>query len=165
MKKPFDGMMKHLPELSMPTEPVRPGVAWTMRHLRSGYLVSAVLAVVGSVVAYFVAGWPAVLGVLLGLAVVVLFFSISTWAVVAAGRRDDRLTLPAVLTAFSIKVVVLGILLVAIPPDGFIDVVAMAWAVLVGALVWTVDQVRFVLRQKMFYVDYHPPKNLDDHQQ
>jgi hypothetical protein len=160
--KPFAELMKHLPEMSMPTEPVQPGIAWTMRHLRSGYVISAVLAVVGSVVAYFVGGWPAVLGALIGLAVVVLFFSISTWAVVAAGRRDDRLTLPAVMIAFTVKVVLLGVLLVSMPSDGPVDVVAMAWAVLVGALVWAVDQVRFVLRQRMYYIQYHPPKNLDD---
>ena len=154
--------MKLLPEMSMPSEPVRPGLAWTMRHLRSGYLVSAVLAVIGSVIAYFVGDWPAVLGVLIGLAVVVLFFSISTWAVVAAGRRDDRLTLPAVMIAFTVKIVLLGILLISIPDDSAVDVVAMAWAVLVGALVWAVDQVRFVLRQRLFYVEYHPPTDLDD---
>lgn len=160
--KPFAELRKHLPDLSMPTEPVQPGIAWTMRHLRSGYLVSAVLAVVGSIIGYLIGGWPAVLGVLLGLAVVVLFFSISTWAVVAAGRRDDRMTLPAVTIAFTIKVVLLGVLLISMPDASVVDVVAMAWAVLVGALVWAVDQVRFVLRQRMFYVEYHPPKNLDD---
>lgn len=160
--KPFAELMKHLPEMSMPTEPVQPGIAWTMRHLRSGYLVSAVLAVAGSLLAFLLGGWPAVLGVLIGLAVVVLFFSISTWAVVAAGRRDDRLTLPAVMIAFTVKVVLLGVLLVAFGDSTTVDVVAMAWAVLVGALVWAADQVRFVLRQRMFYVEYKPPQNVDD---
>lgn len=160
--KPFAELMKHFPEMSMPQEPVQPGIAWTMRHLRSGYVASAVLAVVGSVIAYLIGGWAAVLGVLIGLGVVVLFFSISTWAVVAAGRRDDRLTLPAVMISFTTKVVLLGVLLVAIPDGRGVDVVAMAWAVLVGAVVWAVDQVRFVLRQRMFYVEYHPPKNIDD---
>lgn len=160
--KPFAELSKYLPEMSMPSEPVRPGIVWTMRHLRSGFVVSAVLAVVGSVIAFVMAGWPAVLGVLLGLAVVVLFFSISTWAVVAAGRRDDRLTLPAVLIAFTVKVALLGVLLVSIPDSTVVDVIAMAWAVLVGTIVWTVDQIRFVLRQRLFYVEYTPPSDLDD---
>lgn len=160
--KPFAELMKHLPEMSMPSEPVQPGIAWTMRHLRSSYVISGVLAVVGSVLGYFLGGWPGVLGVLIGLAVVVLFFSISTWAVVAAGRRDDRLTLPAVMISFSVKVVLLGILLVSFPRGGAIDVVAMAWAVLVGAIVWAADQVRFVYRQRMFYVEYRPPTSTDD---
>lgn len=160
--KPFDGLMKLVPDLSIPNEPVQPGIAWTMRHLRAGYLATAALAVIGSVVGYLVGGWPAVLGVLLGLLIVTLFFAISTWAVVAAGRRDDRLTLPAALLAFGIKVVLLGVVLVMLPRDGPIDVQAMGWAIFAGVIVWLASQVRFVLSQQTFYVEYRPPENTDD---
>ena len=160
--KPFAELMKHVPDLSMPNEPVRPGIAWTMRHLRAGYLVTALLAVVGSALGYALGGWRAALGVLVGLAIVTFFFAISTWAVVAAGRRDDRLTLPAALIAFSVKVVILGVVLVALPRNGPIDPQAMAWAVFAGAIAWLVSQVRFVLKQQTFYVDYHPPKDPGD---
>lgn len=160
--KPFDGLMKLVPDLSIPDEPVQPGIAWTMRHLRPGYLATAVLAVIGSIGGFLVGGWPVVLGVLLGLAIVTLFFAISTWAVVAAGRRDDRLTLPAAMIAFGVKVVLLGVLLVLIPRDGPIDVQAMGWAIFAGVIVWLASQVHFVLRQQTFYVEYRPPTSTDD---
>ncbi|WP_234356314.1 ATP synthase subunit I [Blastococcus sp. Marseille-P5729] len=160
--KPFDGLMKLVPDLSIPDEPVQPGIAWTMRHLRAGYVTTAMLAAVGSVVGFLVAGWPAVLGVLLGLVIVTLFFAISTWVVVAAGRRDDRLTLPAALVAFTIKVVLLGVVLVLLPRDGPVDVQAMGWAIFAGVIVWLASQVRFVLRQQTFYVEYRPPESTDD---
>lgn len=149
-------------DLSLPQEPVRPGIAWTMRHLRPGYLATLALAVLGSILGYLIGGWPAVLGVLLGLLIVAFFFAISTWAVVLAGRRDDRLTLPAALVAFGVKVSLLGAVLVLLPDDDPIDVVAMSWAIVVGVIVWVASQIRFVLRQQTFYVDYHPPKNTDD---
>lgn len=158
--------MRFLPErflpdldLSMPEEPVRPDLPWRAPHLRAGFLASAALAVAGSLAGYLIAGWPAVLGVLVGIAIVTLFFAISTWAVVAAGRRDDRLTLPAALIAFGVKVALLGVILVLLPDDGPIDVRAMAWAVLAGVIVWLASQVMFVLRRQTYYVDYHPPKD------
>lgn len=160
--KPFADLRRYLPDLTMPQEPVRPGIAWTMRHLRPGFLASAVLLVLGAPAGYLISGWPGVWGAVTGLAIVTLFFAISTWLVVLAGRRDDRLTLPAVLIGFSVKVVLLGVLLVAIPRDGPIDVVVLAWSVLIGALVWMATQIHFVVRQRMFYVDYHPPGDIDD---
>lgn len=149
--------MKFLPDLTMPPEPVRPATPWTLGHLRPGLLWTAGLLVVGCAIAALVADWRAVLGVAVGLVIVAAFFSFGSWAVARIGARDDRLTFPAALGSYLIKISLLGVILMLIPHDGPIDVKAMAIAVVAGTIVWSASQISHVLRQRLYYVDYHPP--------
>ncbi|PRZ43390.1 hypothetical protein CLV47_10276 [Antricoccus suffuscus] len=145
-----------------PPKPVRPDVPWSLAHLKVGFIASLVLLIVGAPLAWAIRGWQGAFGVLVGLVIVTIFFAFGSWAVVKAGKYDDRLTLPAALGSYLIKIGILAIVLVSIPLDGPVDVGAMAITVLVGTLMWAGVQIKYVLSKQIFYVDYTPPAHVVD---
>ena len=62
------------------------------------------------------AAWVAV-----GLAIVAAFFSLGALAVAAAGKLGDELTLPAALGTYLVKVVLLGVLMVSVRGQPWLD--------------------------------------------
>ena len=82
------------------------------------------------------------------------FFCVGAWAVAAAGRHDDRLTLPAAMGSYLVKIGLLGLVVVSLPTDGPIDTKTMAVAVLAGTVTWVAVQVRSVWTKRLFYVDH-----------
>jgi hypothetical protein len=128
------------------------GPGWDISFLRVGALATAAVAAVGIPVAGLVGGWSAALGVLAGAAVVTAFFCVSGVVIAWAGRIDDALTLPAALGTFLIKAVVFFAVLSALPPDGWVDRLALAWSVVVGALLWSGVQARWVWTRQLYYV-------------
>ena len=133
------------------------GPGWDISFLRVGALATAAVAAVGIPVAGLVGGWSAALGVLAGAAVVTAFFCVSGVVIAWAGRIDDALTLPAALGTFLIKAVVFFAVLSALPPDGWVDRLALAWSVVVGALLWSGVQARWVWTRQLYYVTPSSP--------
>jgi hypothetical protein len=134
------------------TRPSTPDPGWDVSFLRVGALATAAAALVAAPVAGLVAGWPAALGVLAGALVVTAFFCISGVVIAWAGRIDDALTLPAALGTFLVKAVVFFAVISSIPADGAIDRLALAWAVVAGALLWSGVQARWVWTRQLYYV-------------
>ena len=134
--------------------PERPG--WDLTFLRVGTLVTGAVAAVAALVTGFVGGWADAVGVLVGAAVVAAFFVASGVVVAWAGRIDDTFTLPAALGMFFVKAIVLFGILSALPEDGWLDRLTMAWAVIVGALLWSGVQLRWVWTRPLYYVT--PPE-------
>lgn len=134
-----------------------PDAPWDISFLRVGALVTALAAAAGAPVAGLLAGWAGALGVLLGAVIVTAFFAVSSSAVAFAGRIGDTLTLPAALLAFFVKALLLFAVLDALPADGWVDRRALAWAVVVGALVWSGVQLRWVWTRPLYYVTPPPP--------
>jgi hypothetical protein len=98
------------------------------------------------------AGWDAAVAVLLGAAVVTFFFALSGLVIAWAGRHGDAFTLPAALGSFFVKILVLAAVLQSLPADGWVDRRTLAWTVVVGALVWSVVQQRWVWTRRLYYV-------------
>jgi ATP synthase protein I len=132
--------------------PPRSDAPWDISFLRVGALATAAAAALAAPVAGLLAGWPGVLGVLAGAAVVTAFFCISGVVIAWAGRIDDAFALPAALGTFLVKALVFFAVLSAIPPDGALDRLALAWAVIGGALLWSVVQARWVWTRPLYYV-------------
>ena len=80
------------------------------------------------------------------------FFCVSGVVIAWAGRIDDSLTLPAALGTFVVKLLVFFAVLSAMPADGWLDRLALAWAVVVGALLWSAVQARWVWTRQLYYV-------------
>jgi ATP synthase protein I len=114
------------------------------------------LAVVLVPVFWLTRGGTAAAWVLVGLGVVAVFFCAGALAVAAAGRLAEELTLPAALGSYLVKVVLLGVLLVAVRDKPWLDPVALGLSVLVGTLTWTVLHGVRVWRSRIFYVDPRP---------
>ncbi len=125
---------------------------WDVSFLRVGALVTAAATVVAAPVAGLLAGWPAAVGVVAGALVVTAFFCLSGLVIAWAGRIDDTFTLPAALGTYFVKLIGFFAVLSWIPADGWIDRLALAWAVLVGALLWSAVQARWVWTRQLYYV-------------
>ena len=98
----------------------------------------------------------------LGGAIVTAFFCVSGVVVAWAGRIADSFTLPAALGMFFVKAVVLFGLLGALPEDGWLDRLTLAWTVVVGALLWSGIQLRWVWTRQIYYVPPPPPPTTQD---
>lgn len=125
---------------------------WDLSFLRVGTLAAAAVTAVAVPVTGLLAGWPDALGVLLGAVIVTAFFCLSGLVVAWAGRIDDTFTLPAALGTFAVKALVLFALLNRLPEDGWLDRLTLAWSVVVGALLWSVVQLRWVWTRQLYYV-------------
>jgi hypothetical protein len=136
--------------------PGAPAVPWDLSHVRAGLLTTGVLAVVAAPLVWLLRDARAAAWVLAGLAIVAVFFSASAYAVAAAGRIADSLTLPVALGTYLIKVVLLGILLVALRDQPWLDRRPFGLAVLAGTLAWTVVHARRVWTAQIYYVDPPP---------
>jgi hypothetical protein len=134
------------------TAPPRSQVPWDISFLRVGALATAAVTVPAALVAGLIGGWSAAVGVLAGAAVVTAFFCLSGVVIAWAGRIDDALTLPAALGTFLVKALVFFAVLSALPADGWIDRLALAWAVVAGALLWSAVQARWVWTRQLYYV-------------
>ena len=132
--------------------PARSTAPWDISFLRAGALVTAAVTAVAAPVVGVLAGRPDALGVLVGAAIVTVFFAASAVVIAWAGRIDDTFTLPAALGMFFVKAVVLFAVLGALPEDGWLDRRTLAWAVVAGALLWSAVQLRWVWTRQLYYV-------------
>jgi hypothetical protein len=132
-----------------------PPVGWDLSHLRAGLLTTGVLAAIGAPLTWLVLDGRAAAWVLAGLAIVGLFFSVGAYAVAVAGRVSDSLTLPAALGTYVIKIALLGVLLVAVRDQPWLDRRPFGLAIAIGTVAWTVVHARRVWTGQLYYVD--PP--------
>ena len=112
-------------------------------------VVGAGLVILFSVVS----GWPGFIGALIGLAVVMAFFSISWYVVSTASAKGPAVMMGAAFGTYLVKVILLGVLLVSFKDTEAFDFKAFAWTILIGVICWTGFQVRAFTRQRILYVD------------
>ena len=142
-------------DAAVPPAAPRPAAGWDLSHVRAGLATTAALAVVGVPVTWLVRGGWAAGWVLAGLAIVAAFFSVSAYAVAAAGRVSDSLTLPVALGTYLLKIALLGVLLVALRDEPWVDRKPFGLAIAIGTVAWTVVHARRVWTAQLYYVE--PP--------
>jgi len=130
----------------------RSDAPWDLSFLRVGALVALAVTAVAVPVVGLATGWAQALGVLVGAAIVTAFFCLSGVVIAWAGKIDDTYTLPAALGTFFVKAVVLYAVLSALPAEGWLDRQVLAWSVVVGALLWSGVQLRWVWTRQLYYV-------------
>jgi hypothetical protein len=133
-----------------------PPVGWDLSHVRAGLLTTGVLAAVGVPLTWLLGDGRAAACVLAGLAIVAAFFSVSAYAVAAAGRVSDALTLPVALGTYALKIGLLGVLLVALRDAPWLDRRPFGLAIAIGTVAWTVVHARRVWTTQLYYVDPPP---------
>jgi hypothetical protein len=145
-----------------PTGP-RSDAPWDLSFLKVGALAALAATVVAVPVTGLWVGWAEALGVLAGAAIVTAFFCLSGVVIAWAGKIDDTYTLPAALGTFFLKAVALYALLSALPEEGWLDRRVLAWAVVVGALLWSGVQLRWVWTRQLYYVPPPSPPASPEH--
>jgi hypothetical protein len=132
-----------------------PPMGWDLSHVRAGLVTTGGLAVVGAPLTWLVRDGRAAAWVLAGLAIVAVFFSVGAYAVAVAGRVSDSLTLPVALGTYVLKIALLGVLLVALRDEPWLDRKPFGLAIAIGTVAWTVVHARRVWTAQLYYVD--PP--------
>ena len=135
---------------------------WDLTFLRVGTLAAAAVTAVAAPIDGLLAGWADAMGVVVGAVIVTAFFCLSGVVIAWAGRISDSFTLPAALGTFFVKALVLYAVLTRLPEHGWLDRLTLAWAVIVGALLWSAVQLRWVWTRKLYYVPPPaPPPSID----
>ena len=131
----------------------RTGGVWSLGHLPICWLTLVAIGFALVVIGAVVAGAHAAIGAAVGTAIVGAFFSFSAVVIARVGQRNPRLVLVAALSAYVIKILALGVVLVLMPRDWVVDTRWMAGAVGIGLFGWLAAHMRYVWTTKIFYVD------------
>jgi ATP synthase protein I len=121
--------------------------------VRAGVIVTGVLALPALGVAAAVSGGEGVVGAALGLCVVAAFFVISKVVVGAVAGRAPHLLLPAAMSTYVGKIILLGVLLVSVDDVDAVNSLAMAWSVVVGVFGWIGVELWFATHTRVPFYD------------
>lgn len=122
------------------------------RIVRGAIAATALAAPLAIGIAWLVAGSHAALGAGLGMALAAVFFSITIVVVAWAARVSSELMLPAALATYTVKLVVLGLVMVSLRDTTAFDRSAFALAVVGGSVVYLAAELRFASRARIPYV-------------
>jgi len=121
--------------------------------IRAGSLVSAVIAAGAVALGAGLRGWAGTAAALLGVVIVVIFFSTSKMAVGFVGRRRPQLLLPAALGIYGFKILLLGVLLVLLDGVEAVNLPTLAWTVLAGVIGWVGAEVWVATHTRVPFFD------------
>ncbi|WP_462186547.1 MULTISPECIES: hypothetical protein [unclassified Frankia] len=121
--------------------------------LRAGLWTMLALAVPTLVIAGVARGGAGFLGAALGVGLVSTFFAAGKVALVAIGRRiGTTALLPVALGVYAVKVVTLGVVLVALEGTTAVNLPSFAWSIVAGTLCWVGAEVWSAARLRVpFY--------------
>jgi ATP synthase protein I len=119
---------------------------------RSAALTSAVAVVMVALCAAF-GGARGVIGALIGVAVVTVFFGISVAVVGRAARISPHVMMAAALASYVVKIIVFMIVLIALQKSTAFSDRMLGFTALACILAWCVTQIVTTLKLKVLYVD------------
>jgi hypothetical protein len=134
-----DRPLPHLPPL--PEDP-----RWRIEHMPLVVAAGFALVLCAASVGFLVDGPTAALGVAAGVFIVTVGYSMSTLAVAWADAIRPALVMPIGLSAYVIKYLLIGLIMMVVARNGWAGGVPMAWGIAVGAVVLTGVQVWWVSR-------------------
>jgi len=129
------------------------GVRERVAHLRLSLTVSAVVALLGAVVGWMVAGAAGALGVAAGVALVAASYTATTLAIAWADTVNPRMVLAVGMAMYITKFSLLGALLIFVGATTWAGKIPMAMGIVVGVILWTAAQIWWTRRHEHPYVD------------
>ncbi len=119
---------------------------------RAGAL-TAVAAVIMVAVSAALVGAKGLIGALVGVAVVTIFFGISVLVVGRAARRSPEAMMVAALVTYLVKFVALAIILSSLNGTTAFSTRTLGFTAVGCILVWSATQVITAIKVKMLYVE------------
>jgi ATP synthase protein I len=119
---------------------------------RAGALTAAAAAIMVAVSAA-VAGPKGLVGALVGVAVVTVFFGISVLVVGRAARVSPEAMMVAALVTYLVKIVALAVILSSLNGTTAFSTRALGFTAIGCILVWCAAQVITAIKVKMLYVE------------
>jgi ATP synthase protein I len=126
------------------------------RILRGAAVFAAPVGVTATVVSALVAGGKGLVGALVALAVVTVFFGLGFAALMRITQDKPQVTMMAGMLVYTVQMLLIGVFIIAFSGTTLFNSRAFALSLLVTALAWVGGQVRHSLTSKMLYVDPVP---------
>lgn len=126
------------------------------RILRGAAIVAAPLGIAATVVSALVAGGKGLVGGLVALAVVAVFFGLGSAALMRITQDRPQVAMTAGLLVYTVQILLIGVFIVVFQGTTLFNSRAFALCLLVTALAWVGGQVRHTLTSKMLYVRPEP---------
>jgi ATP synthase protein I len=123
---------------------------------RAGALTALAAAITVAVSAALV-GTKGLIGALIGVAIVTVFFGISVLAVGRAARVSPQVMMVAAMVTYLVKIVALAIVVSALNGTTAFSTRALGFTAIVCILVWSATQVITTIKLKMLYVEPEQP--------
>jgi ATP synthase protein I len=130
------------------------------RILRGAAVPTCLAGLAAAAVCGVAVGSKGVIAAVMGMALVMVFFTVSLLAVTYAARISPQAMLPAALGSYIVKLLVIFAVLAALENVTIWNPRAFAWSVLALTVVWVFAEARGLIKTKMLYVD-EPAADLD----
>lgn len=124
-----------------------------VRTLRWSVLLTAPVAAAMVAVCAGVGGVKGLIGALLGLALVVIFFGISILVVGWAARISPQAMTIAALSTFLVKIIVLAVVVDRLAGTSAFNSKLFGFTAIVCIVAWSISQAITGAKQKMLYVE------------
>jgi ATP synthase protein I len=124
-----------------------------VRLLKGAVIPTLGAGLVVVAVAAILAGAAGALGAAIGLAVVVVFFTVGLVAVAYAGRVSPMMMMTAAVLSYLVKVVLLMALLKSFESATAFSPRAFGWGAIVCTVAWTAGEMLGFMKLRIFYVD------------
>jgi ATP synthase protein I len=127
-----------------------------VRALRQSAVPTAAVGVLSAVIGSLAGGGKGALGAVLALAMVTVFFAISTYAVGRAARVNPQAMMITALTTFMVKILALAVITAQFRDTTLFNGRVFGFTAIVCVLTWCATQVRALVKSKVLYVDPVP---------
>ncbi|MFC7326904.1 hypothetical protein [Marinactinospora rubrisoli] len=123
------------------------------RILRGAAIPTAVVGAIASVIAFAMAGLHGLTGAVVGTVLVIVFFAVSAIVLAWVGKNWPPLVLMAGLATYTVKVVVLGIVLIFFGGTTVFDGNAFALTAAVCVVTWLTGHSIGSMKVRRLYVE------------
>ncbi len=125
--------------------------------VRRAALPTAVGAAIMVAVSAALVGVKGLIGALLGVAVVTIFFGLSIVVVGRAARKSQPAMMVAALGTFLVKIVALAVIVSSLNGTTAFSTRTLGFTAIGCILLWSAAQVVAAMKVKMLYVEPEPP--------
>ncbi|WP_182446021.1 hypothetical protein [Streptacidiphilus sp. PB12-B1b] len=126
------------------------------RILRGAAAAAVPVGVVAVIVSALVAGEKGLIGGLVAVAVVAVFFGLGFAVLMRLTRDRPQLVMTAGLLVYTVQILLVGVFIIVFRNTTLFNGRAFALSLLATALAWVGGQVVYTMRTKMLYVDPQP---------
>ncbi len=126
------------------------------RILRGAAIIAAPVGIAATVVSAIVVGEKGLIGALVALAVVAVFFAAGSAALMRLTQDKPQLVMMAGMLVYAVQILLIGVFIIVFGKTTLFNGRAFALTLLVTALAWVGGQVRHSLTARMLYVDPEP---------
>ncbi|MEC3997248.1 hypothetical protein VSR01_28585 [Actinacidiphila sp. DG2A-62] len=126
------------------------------RILRGAAIIAAPVGVVATVASAVIAGGKGLIGGVVAVAVVAVFFGLGSWALMRLTQDRPQLAMSAGMLIYVVQILLIGIFIVVFSDTTAFNPRAFGVTLLCTALAWVGGQVWQAMTARMLYVEPEP---------